>query len=632
MRLPIFAAIFLVSLSSAVGATARRATLADYLLVKRVGGASFSYDEKRIAFKWDAGGRPDIWVKPVIGGQPRQITHVNGVIFSFEFSPTADQLVYEVDSGGDDAPRLYLTDSNGRAPDALFPEFPKNSRIGFVRWAPDGKSFLFITNLPDEDFVRIQEFDLATRRYRSLWKSSGRLSFSMASPNLKYLVLQETLSDVNSNLYSIEPGHTDAVLLTPHQGEANYNPTGFSSDSRTLFYTSTEDREFAALREIDLHGGKSRSVLVDQWDVERGEVSAGGRYFFTVTNAGGSPSVVIREARSGKPLHLRAPDTGSFVPVSFSRSDRYLFATRVAETAPESLYVFDLRSGAAEQVVPVMPDAAFPPMAPGRTVEIKSFDGVAVPAILYQPPGAGPFPAIIEVHGGPLAQSRRTYSGIRQYLVAKGCAVLVPNVRGSTGYGKRYAALDDMDLGGAPLKDVIAAKQWLISNANVDPDRVAIVGASYGGYMALAAAAFTPREFVAHVDFFGISDFRSLLASYPAYWAAYSSATYKKYGDPKNPAHAAYQHDRSPANFADRIERPLLVVQGENDHVVPKEQSESIVEKLKTRQVPVEYLLIPGEGHGFSTNESRIQAYEAMDRFLDRFLAEAGAPFSGVHQ
>src|SRR5258708_589101 len=120
MRLPVLAAIFLVSVSSAAGATVKRATLADYLRVKRVSGASFSYDERMIAFKWDAGGRPDIWVKPVIGGQPRQITHVNGVIISFEFSPTADQLVYEVDSGGDDAPRLYLTDSNGRAADELF--------------------------------------------------------------------------------------------------------------------------------------------------------------------------------------------------------------------------------------------------------------------------------------------------------------------------------------------------------------------------------------------------------------------------------------------------------------------------------------------------------------------------------
>ena len=174
----------------------------------------FLYDEKWMAFylgcRWAAGYYLDqagFWR----AAWQAASTHTNGVIHSFAFSPTSDRLLYEVDQGGDDAPRLYLTDSTGKPGEELMPEFPKDSRIGFVRWAADGKTFLFITNLPGEDFVRIQEFDLATRKHRSLWQSLGRLSFSMASPDLRTLVLQETLSDANSNLYAIEIGQTKTV-------------------------------------------------------------------------------------------------------------------------------------------------------------------------------------------------------------------------------------------------------------------------------------------------------------------------------------------------------------------------------------------------------------------------------------
>jgi dipeptidyl aminopeptidase/acylaminoacyl peptidase len=155
---------------------------------------------------------------------------------------------------------------------------------------------------------------------------------------------------------------------------------------------------------------------------------------------------------------------------------------------------------------------------------------------------------------------------------------------------------------------------------------VAIMGASYGGYMSLAAAAFTPGEFAAHVDFFGIADLKSFVTALPAYWAVYSPYTYRKYGDPKNPAHAKYQFERSPLNFVDRIDGPLLVVQGENDPQVRRDQSDRLVEALRARGKPVQYLLLPGEGHGFSAATSRLAAYEAMDRFLDEHLPKEVRP------
>jgi dipeptidyl aminopeptidase/acylaminoacyl peptidase len=198
--------------------------------------------------------------------------------------------------------------------------------------------------------------------------------------------------------------------------------------------------------------------------------------------------------------------------------------------------------------------------------------------------------------------------------------VLVPNVRGSTGYGKSYTQLDNHDFGGGPLKDVVACKKWLSDHAKVDQKRVVVMGGSYGGYMALAASTFTPSEFAAEVDLFGVSDLKSLVESFPPYWAADMEYIYKKFGNPKDPADASYQHDRSPIHFVDKIVRPLLVVQGDRDARVRKDQSDRIVAELKQRNVPVHYLILKDEGHGFSRTESIVSTYRLTDRFLDHYL------------
>ena len=163
-------------------------------------------------------------------------------------------------------------------------------------------------------------------------------------------------------------------------------------------------------------------------------------------------------------------------------------------------------------------------------------------------------------------------------------------------------------------------KAWLVANAHVDAQRVAIMGQSYGGYMTLAAATFTPKEFAAHIDLFGIVDLKSLVESFPTYWASSATYLYQKFGNPNDPKDAQYQYERSPLYFADRIERPLLVIQGANDARVKKDQSDRLVEAVRHSGVPVEYLVIEGEGHGFSRTENNLRALEAADRFLDKHV------------
>jgi dipeptidyl aminopeptidase/acylaminoacyl peptidase len=596
--------------------------LAEYFKVRRVGGASFSHDESLIAYLSDEGGRMDVWVQPVAGGPARQVTRVQGFVHSFAFSPAQDQLVFEADLGGNELPTIYLTNSKGEGTVDLMSGDPKGSRTSFIRWAEDGKTFLYLSSRRDPKYLDLYEFDLAKRKSMLLWKSSGRLSFALASRDHQRFILQETVSDVDSNLFLVGRDGKDPVLLTPHQGEILYSPMTFSQDGWTLYYTSDEGGEFQALYAMDLRTRKKELKLKESWDVEQAGFSRTWRYFFTVTNVDGTPRPVLTEAKTQAPVPIPAPGVpGVLVPTVFSKSDRYYAARLSSDVSPPTLYIVDVQKGEARRLVDPLPESLRGrSMVTGRLVRIPSFDQREVPAFLYEPKGSGPFPAVIEIHGGPTAQARRSFNRLGQYAFTKGYVYLVPNVRGSTGYGKTYTKLDNLDLGGGPLRDVVSCKRWLVTNAKVDPNRVVVLGGSYGGYMALAAATFTPTEFGALVDYVGPSDLKSLVQSFPPYWAAMATFIYKKFGNPDDPAHARYQYERSPIHFVDRIERPLLIVQMENDARVRKDQSDRIVAQLKARKVPVHYLVIPGEGHGFSKNENLLKAYEVTDRFLDRYI------------
>lgn len=603
--------------------------LAEYFKTRRIASRSgilmsFSHDESLVAYLSDEGGRTDVWVQPAAGGPARQITHVTGFVQGLAFSPTEDRLVFASDQGGDELPHLFLTDSLGTAPKDLNAAFPPGRRADFIRWAEDGKTFLFLSSLRDEKYMDLCEYTVATGKVATLWQASGNLEFGATSRDHKHFVIYETLSDANSNLYLVDRGSKSKPrLLTPHQGDVLYDPASFSKDGRTLYLVTDEGAEFRSLRALPLRGKQKTQVIAQPtWDVDNAGFSRGWKYFFVLTNVDGTTQLRLEDAATHAEVTLPAPPAGGvWVPLTTSRTDRYLGVRLQADTAPPTPYVIDLAAHTARKVLEVLPPSlAGRPMVAGEIVHIPTFDKNTVPAFVYKPAGAGPFPAVIDVHGGPTGQSRREFSPIRQYLVSKGYVVLVPNVRGSTGYGKSYTRLDNHDLGGGPLQDVVACKKWLVAQAGVDPEKVVVMGGSYGGYMALAAATFTPGEFAALVDYFGVSDLKSLVESFPPYWTAAAAYIYKKFGDPKNPADAQYQHDRSPLNFIDRVQRPLLVVQGERDARVKKDQSDRMVAGLRARQVPVHYVVLPGEGHGFSKTESYLTAYTATDRFLDRYL------------
>ncbi|MNN17682.1 Prolyl tripeptidyl peptidase precursor [compost metagenome] len=247
-----------------------------------------------------------------------------------------------------------------------------------------------------------------------------------------------------------------------------------------------------------------------------------------------------------------------------------------------------------------------------------------VPAVLYRPKGASaanPAPAVVLVHGGPGGQTRRGYSAMVQHLVNHGYAVLGANNRGSSGYGKTFFHMDDKKHGEADLRDIVAGGDWLRAQDWVADDQVAVMGGSYGGYITAAALAFHPEKFEAGIDIFGVTNWVRTLQSIPAWWGAQRVALFDEMGDP---AVDAERHRAiSPLFHADKIRRPLLVVQGANDPRVLQVESDELVEKVRANNVPVEYVVFPDEGHGFQRRANRITAQEAYLAFLNRYVRKA---------
>jgi dipeptidyl aminopeptidase/acylaminoacyl peptidase len=257
-----------------------------------------------------------------------------------------------------------------------------------------------------------------------------------------------------------------------------------------------------------------------------------------------------------------------------------------------------------------------------EVVRFKSFDGTVIPSIYYKPKGASAnnkVPALVWVHGGPGGQTMRGYSAQIQYLVNHGYAVLGINNRGSSGYGKTFFTADDRKHGREPLWDCVEAKTFLASLGYIDSERIGIIGGSYGGYMTLAALAFRPEAFKVGVNIFGVSNWIRTLESIPPYWEAQRKALYDEIGDPVKDKE--FLMATSPLFHAKEIRAPLMVIQGANDPRVIKPESDDIVEAVKKNNVPVEYVVFPDEGHGFSKKKNQMESSKRILEFLDKYLA-----------
>jgi dipeptidyl aminopeptidase/acylaminoacyl peptidase len=600
----------------------KRYTPEQFLATTSMNGASFSADEKRILFSSNETGVFNVYSIPVTGGKAEALTRsTTDSTYAVSYFPNDDRLLYTRDQGGNENNHLFVRELDGSEKD-LTPG--SKLRASFFGWSADNASFYVTTNERDPKFFDLYKYDAKTYARTMLYKADG-LNPSAISRDEKWIAFTKPNIPSDSDVFLHNTQTKETKRITPHTGEVANSASTFDPQSKRLFFMSDEGNEFRRVRTYDLASGKISDHETANWDVSFTAFSRDGRYRVTGVNEDGKTAIrVVEVAANGseKPVTLPKLPDGELRAVTFSRTGARMAFYVNGDRAPSNLFVHDFATREVKQLTEALSKEINPvDLVEAEVVRFKSFDGVVIPSIYYKPHGASAtnrVPAIVYVHGGPGGQTRRGYRADMQMLANAGYAVLGINNRGSSGYGKTFFTADDGKHGREPLWDCVEAKTFLASLGHIDPNRIAIMGGSYGGYMTAAALAFRPEAFKVGVNIFGVTNWIRTLESIPPYWEAQRLSLYKEIGDPVKDRE--FLIATSPLFHAKEIRKPMIVIQGANDPRVIKAESDDIVEAVKKNNVPVEYVVFPDEGHGFSKKKNELEAYSRILKFLEKHL------------
>lgn len=594
-------------------------------------GASFSPDESRLLVTSDVDGVFNVYSYPVDGGDPVQLTRSTGSPnMAVAYMPNDERFLFSADQGGNELNHVYVVELDGTVVDLTPAEGCRASFRGFSR---DDARILVATNQRDKRFMDLYSIAIpepvesgrsGAYELEPVFENPGGLGLGPMSDDGRWLAVIRSHNNSDNDIYLVDlqkPG-SEPVLATEHEGFISHSPQGFSRDSSTLFFSSNEGSEFARIVAHRIESGEQKIVHEADWDVSSYRFSWSGDHLIITVNEDARSRVTVIDTRSGREVSLAGLPDGLVRGLSVARSGESLACYINRDTSPSNLYVLDLGSGKARALTQSLnPAIDERHLVESEVVRFKSFDGLEIPAILYRPRQASrgtPAPAMLYVHGGPGGQTRVGYNPTIQHLVNHGYAILGINNRGSSGYGKTFFHLDDRRHGQDDLADCVHGRKYLESLAWVDRSRIGIMGGSYGGYMVAAALAFEPEVFDVGINIFGVTNWLRTLTSIPPWWEAQKLSLYAEMGDPATDAERL--RAISPLFHAERIQRPLLVVQGANDPRVLQVESDELVAAAKKNGVPVEYLLFDDEGHGFRKRENRIAASEAYLSFLNKHL------------
>lgn len=620
LQLPAFGQSAKGSSSAAANRAVKQYTIEQFLNTTSMRGSSFSPDDKSILFSNNKSGIYNVYAIPVTSGEPTQLTRsTTESTFSIDYFPNDSRIMYTRDQGGNENNHIYVLGADGKEKD-LTPG--DKLKAQFVGWTQDGKAFYISTNERDARFFDIYKLDATSFERKLLYQDTVGYQLGDISNDEKFLAFAKPNTTSDSDIFIYNVATKEMKNITPHQGEVASNPASFDPASRYLYYLTDEGSEFSYIARYDLTNGKKEPVEKAKWDVAFTYFSRNGKYRVVAINEDARTKIKIYDNATGKPVALPAFPAGQITSVNISRSEKLMSFYFTGDNSPSNLYVYDFATKQMRKLTESLSSEIDPAdLVASTVIRYKSFDGMEIPSILYKPhqaSAANKAPALLWIHGGPGGQTRTGYSGVIQYLVNHGYVILGVNNRGSSGYGKTFFTADDQKHGREPLWDCVEAKKYLATLGYVDTSKIGIIGGSYGGYMVLAALAFKPDEFVVGVDLFGVSNWVRTLESVPPYWESFRKALYKELGDPKTDSENLKAI--SPLFHADKITKPLIVLQGKNDPRVIKPESDEIVEAVKKKGGVVEYVVFDNEGHGFTKKANELRGYKAILDFLDKHL------------
>lgn len=564
------------------------------------------------------------------GGARTQITFYDEPVGGGSWSRDGRTLVFSRDAGGDEFTQLFRMDLPGGEVTRLTDG--GRSQNGGVRWSTRDDRIAYGStrrNGTDRDLYVMDPRDPATDR-RVAELEGGGWSVQDWSPDDRELMLLEYISVNQSRLWRLDltSGARQPVLADSPGDSVAFGNARYARDGRGLYFLSDAGSEFRRLAYLDFASGR-QTVLTPglAWDVAGFDLAPDGARIALSTNEAGTSRVYLLDTRTRRLRPLRQVPVGIVGGLEWRRQGSEIgFTLSTARTSADA-YSLDVATGVltrwTESETGGLNTAELPEP---ELVRWRSFDGLEISGFLYRPPArfTGRRPVLISIHGGPEGQSRPGFLGRTNYfLMELGVAILLPNVRGSTGYGKTFVKLDNGMRREDSVRDIGALLDWIAGRGDLDATRVMVTGGSYGGYMTLAVATLYDDRICCSLDVVGISNFTSFLERTEAYRRDLRRV---EYGDERDPAMRAYFDSIAPLHRASRITRPLFVVQGANDPRVPRHEAEQMVAAVKRNNGPVWYLLAMDEGHGFRKKENVDFQFYATVSFMREHLLGAGMP------
>ena len=554
------------------------------------------------------------------GGDRTQITFQSEPIAGAIAIPGTQRFLFVRDTGGDEWFQVYATGLTGD-PVQLTESGTRNQSGAF---SPDGKMLAWSRATKGSAEYSIYVGDPSdARSAKSVYREAGSIGPDDISADHAQVLFTRGISNRESKLFMLDLASGKATQIAPKAGKVLYTNARLSRDGRSVYAISTKDSDVGRLVQIDIASGKDTVLTSDlKWDVENFTISDDDRLLAYAVNEDGFSSVVVRDLVTRRALPQPQLPRGVLQNMAFSPDKSKLAFDLSTATSAGDVWTWEVTGGnLARWTTSELGGLDPAKLAEPQLVRFKSFDGLSVPALVYRPAGVAAdvrTPVIMDIHGGPEGQTRPSWNVGAQYFAAVlGATVILPNVRGSTGYGKRYADLDNAEKREDSVKDIGALLDWIATQPNLDKNRVVVYGQSYGGYMSLAVSTHYADRLSGSVERYGISDFASFLNNTEAYRRDNRRA---EYGDEREPKMQAVFKRIAPLANVAKITKPMLVMQGANDPRVPKSESDQVVAGIRANGVETWYVVFADEGHGFQKKPNNDLRREVETVFLRKLF------------
>ena len=615
------------SLNSQSNPAAKPVPVDDLYKTLSVGGGAWSPNGQEIVFNSNASGRNNLWTMHADGSGATQLVKSDDRQNGAAWSPDGKWIVYAQDKGGNEIWDLYAVPALGGESQDL--TNTDNIAESSPLWSPDGSKIAISYKPKQSPVYDVAVFDWKTHQVRNLTnekEQDERWTLAGWSQDGKSLVANRLkASFTNGDVYLIDVDNGKLENLTEHSGDQMNMATDVSPDGKTVLFGSNRKSGYDNVGLLDVASKKIRWVTDTQWEASPDHFSPDGKSFTYTINQDGRTQAFLGNTATGKSEALKMPEglTGfAGNPSPFSPDGRQLLLDHQSSRRPNDIWDYSIASQKGKQLTQSAGASISADLLPqSQLVHYKSFDGTMISAFAWMPFNLkrdGSNAAVVLPHGGPTGQTVDYFNREAATLASRGYICIAPNVRGSTGYGKKFQEGNIKDLGGGDLQDEVYAAKFLEASGYASPKKIGITGGSYGGYMTLMAIGKTPEVWAAAVEEYGIINWLTMLQHEDAFLVQYEKGLL---GDPQTDR-KIYEDD-SPLKYIRDEKAPLLVLQGENDPRVPKEEAEQVVEILKKEGRTVDVHYYPNEGHGFAKREDQLDAMNRTVEWFDKYLKPA---------